>query len=732
MRRNNPAILLSFLLLTACNSNTTIIKSIPSVNPAQSTSETTQLKIEKVKSICFIDKDGAKIKAVSIKYPEAVQKSSIDIDTYHLFVYSPTALDYIGDGKIGEIKNIYVSDKEDEYSGTEESGLYVILEVFTDYLCATETVYSKGIGVSLQQSKDIQTIAGKTIPKSEDRYSNRLGSKSYDFILDDISGFKYYSDTPGEFQTDGKAFHQGHCFSSIDGTYQDVSLAYALFLPKDYHEDGNYALVTVQNPAATAGTHPFVSVLQTRSPAYYASEEAQQLVKEKHGLDGLIVLVPTIMERVDDNCGTPSEYEAIVHLWDYIIDTYHVNRDYVYGTGQSVGGMILLETNKNRDNFFAGILLYEDQWAQNYYMDTTFQRDMVSNQKVAEKAERHYPRVDSYITYDYHYSESGEKVYENHDPSNFYYLVSDDNILINSGDDVYLSVDTWREMKYLYQDLCGYDLENIIIDSRKSQQEIDEEIKTYLNRKNTQNINWILYQNGHGGYTDRKSDETYRWLLFQDRKEEMKRQKLDLNKPFEIAESQIQTEERKLHYTTKDGNPIYYQTGKKGAGTKFYNTSWLNLSTIADNAPGWLPDGMSWEKGVKEAKIISGSVLDESTIAIQFDQDMRDLTCALKGDNVIDNVTKEPRENDFVLFDPFRFYDSEGNVLEVSISNLYMNTLPEKSDNQPKLSGEGEYLVITLNKQITKSIVSFSQIATLHTDVCISSPSAKQYYLSHK
>ena len=67
--------------------------------------------------------------------------------------------------------------------------------------------------------------------------------------------------------------------------------------------------MTLQNPAATKGTHPLESVLATRNPAVYAFNWAQNLVKEAHGLDGLIVLVPVITECVNNNGGTPAEYE---------------------------------------------------------------------------------------------------------------------------------------------------------------------------------------------------------------------------------------------------------------------------------------------------------------------------------------------------------------------------------------------------------------------------------------
>ena len=245
-------------------------------------------------------------------------------------------------------------------------------------------------------------------------------------------------------------------------------------------------------PAAAASTHPLEAVLATRSPAVYASEWAQNLVKEAHGLDGLIVLVPVITERVDDNGGTPAEYEDIVHLWDEIIERYHVDPDHVYGTGQSVGGMILLETNRNRDNFFAGLLLYEDQWAQNYYIDTIFARDMVLYESTAASAPMHYPRTDAYITWNYSLDTEGNPLYEGHDPLNYYYLVSDDNIMITNTEDNNLSNDTWHEMSCLYDDLVGTTFTQFIVDATDDLEAQDAALEAYLATERPLGINCIM------------------------------------------------------------------------------------------------------------------------------------------------------------------------------------------------------------------------------------------------
>lgn len=681
--------------------------------------------IVEVTGIGFINLDGAKLKAIALQYDQDMTGADVTPDAYELSLYKPESLDYQGDGEIGDILKVYVNDApEISPEGGSGHGEYVILEVFTDYLASSTIAFNHSMAIKVSQVRDIAADAGVVTPTVKTR-TNNFGqrNKALRFVIDDIAGFQYYTNKPGDYGAAGPAFVQEHCFNQQDGKYYDEELAYALYLPPDYHEDGSYALLTLQNPAATKGTHPMESVLATRSPAVYASEWAQNLVKEAHGLDGLIVLVPVITERVNDNGGTPAEYEAVVHLWDTVIEQYHVNPDYVYGTGQSVGGMILLETNRNRDDFFAGLLLYEDQWAQNYYVDTIFARDMVLYEATAASAPMHYPRTDGYITWDYSLDTNGNPVYEGHDPYNMYYLISDDNIMITNFVDNNLSNDTWREMATLYSDLTGVTYEQLIIDAQEPLEDQNAVIRAHVNQDQPLGVEWISFANGSNGFSSRKLDATYEWLLTRSRQQEISREKLDINKPFELAEEQIQDDSRKIYFTQLDGSPIYLLTGKAGSGTQLYNTSWLNLKNVADAAPGWLPEGMSWEKGVLPAHIISVQAIGTNAVAIQYDADMSGLVIHLKGDDVINHLNGQVREGLSIVLDPYDFYDEAGNQLEVEIKNVYVHDTPVIRENADRESGEGNYVIVEFSAPSPAEVDGVIQRTTVRTDDMIANAS---------
>lgn len=690
--------------------------------------------IKSVKTLGFVDMDAVKLKAVVLEYDEDLTGATVSTSTFSVTTYDPKKYDYIGDGKIGDVINAYVNatpEIDDGGTGTG-TGHYVILEMFTDFLATAELQYTSTLIARVTQKEDIVCGDGTVIGASTTAVSNLVDNKmtgdSFDII--GLEGFRWYTNDPGNFGADGPAFHWDNCFNQQDGLYYDEDLAYALYLPDDWHEGGNYAMVTLQNPAANQGTHPLVTVVTTRSPSVYASDWAQELVKEKHGVDGLIVLVPVVTERVNDNGGTPAEYEALVHLWDYIIEEYSVNPDYVYGSGQSVGGMVLLETQRNRDNFFAGLLLYEDQWAQNYYVDTIFERDMMANSSVADTASMHYPRTDSYITYDYYLDTDGNPVYEDYDPYNYYFQISDDNILIMNRGDNNLCIDTWTELKYLYQDLTGYELESVTVNASDSLETQNEQVRAYFDRENALNINWVIIASGSNGYSCRKIDASYEWLLSQSRQTEIAREKLPLNAPFELADEQIQDESRELYFTGPNGETLYFLTGKAGAGTQLYNTCWLNLAYVADAAPGWLPEGMSWNSGVAAAHVEDVIAISDTAIAIKYDTDMSGLVINLKGEKVYNHITGEYRDNDLIVLDPFLFYgttdSANDTLLDFSIKNVYVNSLPETVSGAALKSGEGCYIIVEFDGAVS-GITGVLQRTTIRTASVIANASYKIY-----
>lgn len=735
-----------------------------------------------VKTIGFMDADAAKLSAIVVEYNVDMTGANVNASTYALDVYKgrwDSNCVNLGKGNIGDITKVYVNNQPNvSATGGTGTGKYVIIEVYTDYLYSSEQKFAQSMSAGLTQKTEIkcknvtvspgkreisnyvlaqshnnfpnmggggteQTAQKGTITQSHDNSTGMAGNSTQQtalsgtFTIKGIEGFKYYTDNPGTYGAAGPSFKADHCFSEQDGTYHTSDLSYALYVPKDYNPKGKYALVTLENPAAMSGTHPIESVLETRGPSVFASEWAQNIVKKAHGLDGLIVVVPTVTQRVNDNGCTPAQYSALVKLWDYLQKEYSIDKNYIYGVGQSVGGMVLLETNKNRDNYFAGIMLYEDQWGQNYYKDAVFARGMTDStyQETAQNTPRHYPSTDDYITWDYHWGDNGEKVYTNHDPNNYYYLISDDNIMLNNTSSNFLSNDVWTELNYLYSDLVGYKIPRCIVDAKATLSVQEQTVKAYFNAGNKygkidMGLNWVTFKDGMNGYSARKLNAGYEWLLNQTRATEMARPKLDLNKPFELAKTQDTSRVMANFIDPNNGGTIHYLTGKAGSGTQFYNTCWLRTgeNVTADEIPGWLPKGMKFPVTAANIESVKAITKDGKlkAVAVKYNTEMKNAVIAIKGDKVLDSKGK-PRNDDFVVMDAFDFYDTNNKQISGKITNIYINNSPKIIPNAKRGSGAGCYVIIEINTTSKSTSVGVIQRTTVRTNAAIAAASPKIY-----
>ena len=73
------------------------------------------------------------------------------------------------------------------------------------------------------------------------------------------------------------------------------------------------------------------------------------------------------------------------------------------------------------------------------------------------------------------------------DPNNYYWMVSDDNILItNSWDGNWISRNTWTEQRLLYKDLTGYEIPIQHMDFTADLDEQNAQVAAFLTSENQQ------------------------------------------------------------------------------------------------------------------------------------------------------------------------------------------------------------------------------------------------------
>lgn len=151
------------------------------------------------------------------------------------------------------------------------------------------------------------------------------------------------------------------------------------------------------------------------------------------------------------------------------------------------------------------------------------------------------------------------------------------------------STGVWNELVWLYNDLADAQFPKLTWNPIElTEEEQNAKLQELLAMESDLGFYWGAFEGGNHmatwiyghGVTD-----AYDWLFTQTRESEMAREKLDLNKPFEAADEQIQTPEREV----KKDSGIYFVTGKLGAGTADYNTTTYGKGGKLETYPNWKP-----------------------------------------------------------------------------------------------------------------------------------------------
>lgn len=145
-------------------------------------------------------------------------------------------------------------------------------------------------------------------------------------------------------------------------TYTDeetgLSITYNLYLPEGYDESTEYPMVVFIGDSSCAGTDATYSLTQGLGALVWASDEWQSTYPT-------IVAVPTYPETIlDDHDGyTTTEYvELTKRFIDYMTETYSVDTEKIYGTGQSMGCMTTLILASEYPDLYAACMFVDGQW----------------------------------------------------------------------------------------------------------------------------------------------------------------------------------------------------------------------------------------------------------------------------------------------------------------------------------------------------------------------------------
>ena len=133
-------------------------------------------------------------------------------------------------------------------------------------------------------------------------------------------------------------------------------LSYQLFIPEEYDPGRTYPLVLFLHDAGSCSDDAGAALAQGNGAAVWALKREQ----EKRPC---FVLAPQYPEKcAEDDFTVGREAEATIELVKTLMKNYSLDKNRIYGTGQSMGCMILCELNIRYPGFFGGCFLVAGQW----------------------------------------------------------------------------------------------------------------------------------------------------------------------------------------------------------------------------------------------------------------------------------------------------------------------------------------------------------------------------------
>ena len=145
--------------------------------------------------------------------------------------------------------------------------------------------------------------------------------------------------------------------------YEDAetgtSLQYQLYVPESYDETQSYPLIQFIPDSSVVGGGTDAVLTQGWGGLIWATEAEQA----KHPA---FVVVPVFTETVvTDDWSHSSQIEAALRLLQSLTETYSIDTNRIYTTGQSMGGMTSFYLNVTYPDFFAASLFVGSQWDVN-------------------------------------------------------------------------------------------------------------------------------------------------------------------------------------------------------------------------------------------------------------------------------------------------------------------------------------------------------------------------------
>ena len=313
--------------------------------------------IKQVTGIADVYGDGEKIVAAILEYPNVINPRTVSTDDFKV------------EGKI--IEAIYVND-EPKLTDRNKFGKYIILKFKYENTAYEGDLSNRPNANNANRHDDNKRddnknngSRGTEAPMRSDR---KLPDLSFSVQqcgeIEALDGTVY---SANDQLVDCTSVHSPIIDSFKQFVYTDsetgLSMPYNLYLPKDYNANKKYPLLLFIADASANINEVTTPLFQGNGATVFATPDEQT----KHEC---IVLAPQYtadlvesigMMTTDENVWTPG-LTLVTNLLFDVINNYSVDKNRIYGTGQSQGGMANIAISDKYPDLFAAQYLVACQW----------------------------------------------------------------------------------------------------------------------------------------------------------------------------------------------------------------------------------------------------------------------------------------------------------------------------------------------------------------------------------
>ena len=263
--------------------------------------------------------DGQRMTAVAIEYSEPVVRGSLEPEMFEVegFTISSLCVSDTARGELvwtGRFVQLLLDGEPEALRLCERGPHGSLLTVRHPVLRVT-------------QKQAIVTAGGRTVPAFRDRTTT-----SVDLGIAD----KFTSAT----------------FTTKDG----MPLRYNLYIPEHMVPGQHYPVVLFMHDLGSCSTDATATLLQGSGATVWA-------IESYYNRRPCFVVAPQYTRKcADDDFTVTWEAEATLELMEFLFSAYPMDRARLYGTGQSMGCMMLCELMLRHPHTFAGLLLVAGQW----------------------------------------------------------------------------------------------------------------------------------------------------------------------------------------------------------------------------------------------------------------------------------------------------------------------------------------------------------------------------------